>query len=98
MRQFLFFILITLVTPSIAQLAVVNDQHDEHIFPLNELTYLIDQSDTLSIGTASAPAFAGNFLRHGSYQNTDFQFGAAYWIRMPVQHSSKSQKQWIFEF
>lgn len=98
MRLFLFSILITLATTSTAQLAVVNDEDDEHIFTLNELTYLIDRSDTLSIGAASTPAFAKNFLRHGSYQNTDFQLGAAYWIRMPVQHSSQSQKQWIFEF
>ncbi|HEU5290089.1 MAG TPA: 7TM diverse intracellular signaling domain-containing protein [Cyclobacteriaceae bacterium] len=98
MRKFLFFILITLCTPAFAQLAVEDDEQDEHIFTLNELTYFIDLADTLTIETASSPGFTKNFLRHGSYQNADFKSGAAYWIRMPVQHNSKSQKQWIFEF
>ena len=98
MKQILFSIFMLLAPPSFAQLAVVNDQKDEHIFTLNELTYFIDLADTLSIETASSPGFTGNFLRHGSYQNTDFQSGAAYWIRMPVLHSSQSEKQWIFEF
>jgi len=81
-----------------AQVAVVQDSLDEHIFTLNELTYFIDPADTLSIKTASSPSFANKFLRHDSYQNTDFQTGAAYWIRMPVQYHLQSKKIWIFEF
>jgi hypothetical protein len=51
-----------------AQVAIVADSLDEHIFTLNELTYFIDPADTLSIKTASSPSFADKFLRHDSYQ------------------------------
>lgn len=98
MKALLLCLLCMAIYSTHAQVAVVNDHADEHIFTLNELTYFIDLADTLSISTASSPNFKSNFLRHGSYQNTDFQSGAAYWIRMPVQHNSKSEKQWIFEF
>lgn len=83
---------------AIAQVAVVNDNQDEHIFTLNELTYFIDHQDKLTIETVSSPAFAQNFWRHSSYQNTDFQAGAAYWIRIGVQYNASSNKRWIFEF
>lgn len=99
MRNFrLLIFLSVLISPALAQVAVVDDQEDEHIFTLNELTYFIDPEDTLDFGIVSSPVFIQKFLRHGSYQNKDFQSGAAYWIRMPVQHNSHSKKQWIFEF
>lgn len=96
-RKALFIILSSFLTPSFAQVAIVNDREDEHIFTLNELTYFIDPNDTLSIQSAASPGFENRFLRHSSYQNKDFQSGESYWIRMPVHHGS-SQKQWIFEF
>jgi hypothetical protein len=81
-----------------AQVAVMDDGEEERIFTLNELTYFIDVYDTFTIQTASSTTFANQFLRHGSYQNTDFKSGAAYWIRIPVQHLSSTKKKWIFEF
>ena len=83
---------------AVAQIAFVNDEQDEHIFTLNELTYFIDTQDTLTIEAISSPAFAANFWRHSSYQNTDFKTGASYWIRIAVQYNSATKKKWIFEF
>jgi hypothetical protein len=94
----LFLIGALLFNQAIAQVALVNDDLDEHIFTLNELTYFIDKQDSLTIETISSPAFAQNFWRHSSYQNTDFKTGAAYWIRIAVKHNSVTQKKWIFEF
>lgn len=106
--SFLFRVVMRSITLSIlfaccwlsvtAQIAVVDDQVNEHIFTLTELTYLIDPHDTLDITTASSPSFARSFLRHDSYLNADFQSGAAYWIRMPLLYSSRTQNTWIFEF
>jgi hypothetical protein len=98
MRQFLIFTFCILTAPALAQVAVVDDVEDEHIFTLNELTYFIDPSDTLTIEKISSDSFANKFLRHDSYQNTDYQTGAAYWIRMPVRYNSISKKVWLFEF
>lgn len=98
MKTVLSLFLVLIIRTVTAQVAIVADSLDEHIFTLNELTYFIDPADTLSIKTASSPSFANKFLRHDSYQNTDFQTGAAYWIRMPVQYHVQSKKVWIFEF
>jgi hypothetical protein len=76
----------------------IDDNQNERIFTLNELTYLIDQKDTLTITEASSPSFTHNFWTHSSYQNTDFKSGAAYWIRMPVKFTASTKRQWIFEF
>jgi two-component system, sensor histidine kinase LadS len=98
MRKLLPFIFMFVLNTAFSQVAVVDDHENERIFTLNELSYIIDPLDTLTIQTASSPGFKKRFLRHSSYQNKDFQSGQAYWIRMPVQHNSKSKKQWIFEF
>lgn len=98
MKNLYFIVLACFLGSASAQIAVVEDRMNEHIFTLNELTYFIDPSDTLSIETASSVSFVDRFLRHDSYQNADFQTGAAYWIRMPVQYHSRSKKIWIFEF
>src|SRR5687767_5892810 len=98
MRYLGTFFLLICVSPTFAQLAVVDDQVNERIFTLTELSYLIDPNDTLDIKTASASGFSNSFLRHDSYLNTDFQFNAAYWIRMPVRYNSKTGNTWIFEF
>lgn len=87
-----------LLSPAMAQIAVVDDNVNERIFTLTELNYLIDPADTLQIERISQLSFAGSFLRHNSYLNTDFQSNAAYWIRMPVRYSSETRHTWIFEF
>lgn len=97
-KRFLILFIVLCAYPALAQIALVDDDVNEHIFPLNELTYLIDRQDTLSIETASSPAFARRFLRHDSYLNVNFQSNAAYWIRMPVHYASNTKNTWIFEF
>lgn len=98
MKRLIYLLLLAYSISATAQVAVVDDEVNEHIFTLTELSYLIDPLDTLDIQTASGAAAAKSFLRHNSYQNTDFQSNAAYWIRMPVQYSSRTQNNWIFEF
>lgn len=49
MRPFFIIILCILSAPALAQVAVVDDVEDEHIFTLNELTYFIDPSDLVRL-------------------------------------------------
>jgi hypothetical protein len=98
MQHLKVLVLLLCFSSAFAQTAVVDDEINERIFTLTELSYLIDPNDTLKIEAASASTFANSFLRHDSYLNTDFQFNAAYWIRMPVHYNSKTRNTWIFEF
>ena len=98
MRGIWLLLLSVIISSAFGQIAVMDDRDNERIFTLNELSYCIDPLDTLAIQTASAQKFQKNFRQHSSYQNADFQLGAAYWIRIPVQHNDHSKKAWIFEF
>lgn len=98
MRYVLAWMSVVCGYAAIGQTAVVDDRSVERIFTLTELSYLIDPMDTLSLTRVTDPAFSNRFLRHDSYLNTDFQFNAAYWIRMSVRYHSQTRKTWIFEF
>lgn len=98
MRYLIVLTLMICSSPAFTQIAVVDDDVNERIFTLTDLSYLIDPNDTLDIETAANKAFSGSFLHHDSYLNTDFQSNAAYWIRMPVRYNSRTQNTWIFEF
>lgn len=76
----------------------MDDNETEHIYTLNELEYLIDYSNKLQLEDVLQDRYAGNFQQHASYQNKDYQPGAAYWIRFPIQHSTLSEKIWLIEF
>ena len=38
------------------------------------------------------------FRKQSSYHNTDFQKNVAYWIKLPVRHTSATNKIWLLEF
>lgn len=76
----------------------INDQVDEHNFMPNELTYYVDTTNTLTFYEISSAAFSNRFEQHTSYQNKDFKPNASYWIRLPIQHTSRSEKIWLLEF
>jgi len=76
----------------------MHDSVAEHIYTLNDLEYFIDVNNELKFAEISADAFTYKFQKHASYQNKDFQIGASYWIRFPIQHSKTSEKIWLIEF
>src|SRR5258706_15165142 len=76
----------------------VNDSVDERIFMPQELSYLIDSTNTLSFELISSPDFANKFSQHASYQNKDFKTNASYWIKFPIRHKAETKKVWLLEF
>ncbi len=63
-----------------------------------ELTYLADTTNSLTFGQVSDPSFADHFSIHQSYQNKDFLTNVNYWIRVPVRHTTTTQRIWLIEF
>ncbi len=80
-----------------AQTVEIDDKVDEKVFLLKDLEFLIDTTNLLTFSQISEPGFANAFQKRESYQNTDYQSGASYWIRFSVRHS-ESQKVWLIEF
>src|SRR6478736_6546761 len=78
--------------------AILNDSITERIYTLNEVEYLIDSTNNLTIDQIINPATSILFREHDSYLNKDFRNDFSYWIRFPVSHSSKTKKVWLMEF
>jgi hypothetical protein len=78
--------------------AILNDSITERIYTLNEVEYLIDSTNNLTIDQIINPATSILFREHDSYLNKDFRNDFSYWIRFPVTHSSKTKKVWLMEF
>lgn len=76
----------------------VDDDKDESNFMPDQLMFLVDTGGTLTFSQVSSPEFADSFKQHTAYQNKDFKPDASYWIRMPVRHTTKTQKIWLLEF
>jgi two-component system, sensor histidine kinase LadS len=76
----------------------VNDAVDQRDFMPYELNILIDSTNSLTIFEISSPAYADKFLCNTAYQNKDFKNNTAYWIKLPIRHSSSTKKVWLLEF
>lgn len=76
----------------------VDDARLERNFMPYELTYFLDTSNELSFWQISSNTFSNRFQPNPSYQNKDFKINASYWIRLPIHHTSKTQKVWLLEF
>ncbi|MDQ2657003.1 MAG: hypothetical protein M3Y60_06245, partial [Bacteroidota bacterium] len=100
MRQSFAFVLLILLNAHVhaQEIIEVDDSIDEFNFMPYQLTYLIDSTNSLSLADVSSQAYADGFRQHSSYQNKDFRINTSYWIRLPVRHTTKTAKTWLFEF
>ncbi|MBL7845044.1 MAG: transposase [Cyclobacteriaceae bacterium] len=76
----------------------IDDAVEERNFMPYELTYYVDLNDKLTFIEISSVEFSNRFKTHVNYQNIDFKTNAAYWIRLPIKHTSASHKTWLLEF
>ena len=94
-----FGLLLILNVPLSAQgIIEIDDSVDEHNFMPYELTYLIDSSNALSFQDVSDARLSGRFQKNSAYQNKDFKVDVSYWIRLPIRHTTQTQKTWLLEF
>lgn len=76
----------------------INDSISEQIFPLDELEYYEDTTNSLTLQEVSSPSFADNFRTDPHYKNKVSSSNASYWIRLKLQHRKASEKIWLLEF
>jgi hypothetical protein len=91
-------IFLTTATVSAQHTVVVRDSIDEQIFTLNQVAYLIDSTNNLSITEVTLPSFSQEFRQHDYYVNSDFRPNSSYWIRLPIEFSATTEKVWLLEF
>ncbi len=76
----------------------VNDAVIERNFMPYELTFYVDTTNSVSFWQVSSNSFSNRFESFPSYQNKDFKAEASYWIRLPIQHTTKTNRIWLLEF
>jgi len=86
------------ITAQAQQPVEIGDAINERNFLLKELSYYIDETNSITFSQASSIGFSNRYRQHESYQNKDFKPNASYWIRFPVRHNANSKKIWLFEF
>lgn len=99
-RRALWFVALLISFGNLAAQSVmgVDDNITEHNFMPYELTYYVDESNSLSFWQISSNSFSNRFEAHPSYQNKDFLANASYWIRIPIRHSTTTKRVWLLEF
>ncbi|MDN4166639.1 7TM diverse intracellular signaling domain-containing protein [Cytophagales bacterium LB-30] len=91
---FLGFVLIG--SSSHAQNAWELGENKESIITLEDIEYLVDTSNQLSF--ADIVQHPEYFAFHKDKGNKDFAAGAAYWIRLPITHTSSGEALGLLEF
>lgn len=76
----------------------IDDNILEQIFPLDELEYYEDLTNSLTLQEVSSPSFSDNFRTDPHYKNKVSSSNASYWIRLKLKHHRASEKIWLLEF
>jgi hypothetical protein len=94
----LFILLFSFGFLNAQQIIEIDDHVDERNLMPYEIVYFTDTTNNLSFEEISSAKYRYAFKQHASYQNADFRIDAAYWIKLPVQHTVNSKKAWLLEF
>jgi hypothetical protein len=95
--RLLFFLLLSLTAAAQPTLVPVDHVDEVELMPY-ELAFFADSTNQLTFDQVSTAAFAHNFTVHKSYQNKDFLTNTDYWIRLPIRHTTRTDKVWLVEF
>ena len=91
------FVMISTLTKAQEVFDVDDKLVERNIMP-NEVTYYVDQTNSLTFRQISSNSFSNRFLKHPDYQNKDFKNNVSYWIRLPIKHHVSTKKLWLLEF
>ncbi|WP_207532309.1 7TM diverse intracellular signaling domain-containing protein [Desertivirga arenae] len=96
--RLLLSLLLILVSVSVfSQPAVqIRDSVPQHIFSYKEIEQLEDPSTLLKI--ADVVKFESRFTPSAVYTPKAFNLNSAYWYRIKVKFSPRSEQQWLLEF
>ena len=73
----------------------IADTTDQHIFVYGYIQYLEDSTGQLSLEDILADTA---FVDNADFAPRNRHLASAYWIRVRIQHTSQSDKQWVLEF
>ena len=76
----------------------LRDSVTQYIFSFDEIEFVEDKGDRLTIGQVIDPAFAREFTPSATFSPENYNRSSSYWYRVRLQHDSASRHQWQIEF
>ena len=76
----------------------INDQAHQYIFSFQEIEFVEDAGNDLSIDEVSAPGFSKRFSPSLSFSPENYNRASAYWYRIRVRHDPQTKHEWKLEF
>ncbi|MDB4905038.1 MAG: chromosome partitioning protein ParA [Mucilaginibacter sp.] len=93
------FCVVSLFLSADAQVAVkISDKVKQHIFRYNEVIYIEDIKDNLTINQIKGSAFEGKFKVNTEATPVTHNPNSAWWYRINIAHNPQSKNTWILEF
>src|SRR3989337_2679235 len=79
------------------RVVALNDAVSQYIFSFQEIEYLEDPGETLTIDEVSSPEFSHRFTASPTFSPENYNRSSAYWYRIRVKHNPPSKHQWQIE-
>ena len=76
----------------------LNDSVPQYIFSFQEIEYLEDPEESLTIDEVSSPEFSHRFTPSLAFSPENYHRSSAYWYRIRVKHNPFTKHQWQIEF
>src|SRR5687767_3564855 len=72
----------------------INDSVDQYIFTFQDLSYLEDRENSLSIKDVLNPAIEKKFIPNTIYSPHNTNTTSTYWVRLRIKDNPSSSKKW----
>ncbi|WP_057940136.1 7TM diverse intracellular signaling domain-containing protein [Algoriphagus resistens] len=76
----------------------INDQLDERIYAIDRLTFYEDETNEIELEDILSPQLADRLKINPDFNKNKFSTENTYWVKVAIQKTPTSQKQWLLEF
>ncbi|MDR7130891.1 hypothetical protein J2X69_003250 [Algoriphagus sp. 4150] len=76
----------------------INDQLDERIYAIDRLTFYEDESNEQELSDILSEPISGKLKINSDFSKNQFSTKNTYWVKVSIQKTPLSNKQWILEF
>ncbi len=76
----------------------INDQLDERIYAIDRLTFYEDESNELELNDILSSPISDKLKINSDFSKNNFSTEYTYWVKVAIQKTPQSNKQWLLEF
>ncbi|WP_035070772.1 7TM diverse intracellular signaling domain-containing protein [Anditalea andensis] len=76
----------------------INDELEERIFPISQLEFYEDKTNSLGFKDIIKPDFQDKFKINPTFSKSNFNTDYTYWVKLSLEKNTFSKRLWIMEF